>query len=88
MWDWPHLNATVNDILSGAGNGEEMTCKCVECPECDGFGSIWISFSGKYMGKYRCDDFDEMATCPECSGYGLFELCDECRFKLEEEDNE
>lgn len=56
-----------------------MTCKCVSCDECDGSGSIWISSSGKYMGKYKCDDFDEMDICPDCDGDGLAELCDECR---------
>jgi len=61
-----------------------MACECVRCPECDA-GSIWISFSGKYMGKYRCDDFDEMDTCPECDGKGIIEICDECREAYEEE---
>ena len=55
-----------------------MSCKCVSCDECGGLGSIWISFSGKYMGKHRCDDLDEMDTCPDCGGYGFAEVCDEC----------
>ena len=63
-----------------------MSCKCITCPECDGSGSIWISFSGKYMGKYRCDDLDEMDTCPECGGSGIAELCDECREAFDEEE--
>ena len=63
-----------------------MPCECVVCSECDGSGSIWISFSGKYMGKYRCDDFDEMDTCPECGGEGIVEVCDECREVLDPEE--
>lgn len=35
------------------------------------------------MGKYRCDDFDEMMTCDECDGTGVVEICDEC-FELME----
>ena len=63
----------------------EDKCTCVRCSECDGFGSVWISFSGKYMGKYRCDDFDEMITCPECGGSGITEMCDYCRDREDEE---
>lgn len=61
-----------------------MSCKCVLCPECDGSGSIWISFSGKYMGKFRCDDLDERDTCLECDGEGIVEWCDECREAYED----
>ena len=63
-----------------------MSCECVTCPECDGFGSIWISFSGKYMGKYRCDDLDEMDTCPDCGGDGLSFCCYECAQAMEDEE--
>lgn len=65
-----------------------MACECIICPECDGFGSIWISFSGKYMGKHRCDDFDEMDTCPECCGDGLLYTCYECAQKWEDGEDE
>ena len=37
-----------------------MTCKCVFCGECDGMGTVWRSFSGKYLGNRRCDDLDEL----------------------------
>lgn len=63
-----------------------MTCKCVSCGECGGSGSIWISFTGKYRGKYRRDDLDERDTCPECGGEGITELCDECRMRSEEDE--
>ena len=61
-----------------------MTCKCVTCPECNGTGNVWYSFSGEYKGPNRCDDLDEMDCCQECGGDGLSELCDECRDALEE----
>lgn len=62
-----------------------MTCKCVSCGECGGSGSIWRSYFGKYLGKHRCDDLDEMDCCPECGGDGIIALCGECREKWEEE---
>ena len=65
-----------------------MACKCITCSECDGFGNIWFSFSGKYLGKFKCSDMDEMDTCMECDGEGLAELCDECREAWEEEQKE
>uniref|UniRef100_A0A6M3JKC8 Uncharacterized protein n=1 Tax=viral metagenome TaxID=1070528 RepID=A0A6M3JKC8_9ZZZZ len=55
-----------------------MACKCVSCPECGGSGIVWVSFSGKYMGKHRCDDLDEMERCDFCYGSGISEECDEC----------
>lgn len=61
-----------------------MTCKCVPCSECNGSGSVWFSFSGKYLGNHRSDDLDELVTCEVCSGSGLDEMCDECREKEEE----
>ncbi len=30
-----------------------MACTCVPCGECDGTGSVWWSFSGKYLGNSR-----------------------------------
>ena len=61
-----------------------MTCTCISCDECGGTGSIWVSMTGKYIGKYHCDDLDELETCYKCDGSGLFEMCDECREKEEE----
>jgi len=55
-----------------------MACTCKPCPECGGTGDVWISFDGEYLGRYRCDDLDELDVCPECDGSGLFEMCDEC----------
>ena len=63
-----------------------MSCSCIQCDECEGTGSIYVSFTGEYLGKNRCDDMDEMETCDECDGSGLEELCYECREKEEEED--
>lgn len=65
-----------------------MSCKCVTCGECGGSGTVWISFSGKYLGNHRCDDLDEMERCEECEGSGLTELCDECRDELERQRQE
>ena len=55
-----------------------MACKCVSCPECGGSGTVWRSFSGKYMGHHRCDDLDQMEGCDVCGGSGISEECDEC----------
>jgi RecJ-like exonuclease len=61
-----------------------MTCQCVQCEECKGSGSVWRSFSGKYLGRHRCDDMDELETCEECRGSGVTETCEECQMKIEE----
>ena len=61
-----------------------MTCMCVPCSECDGSGSVWFTFYGKYLGRSRCDDMDELQTCDECGGSGLVDMCDECREREEE----
>lgn len=65
-----------------------MGCECLPCEECDGSGRIWISFSGKYMGKYRCDDLDEMDACPDCDGEGIATICYECQQAYEDEERE
>ena len=63
-----------------------MTCQCVQCDECNGSGSIWRSFSGKYLGRNHCDDLDDLETCEECQGSGITRVCDECQeFELEQE---
>ena len=59
-------------------------CKCVSCRECNGTGHIFVSFSGKYRGAFKCDDLDSMEKCEDCNGSGLSEMCDDCRDKLEE----
>jgi hypothetical protein len=60
-------------------------CKCVSCGECGGSGTVWRSFSGKYLGNNRCDDLDDLEQCEDCGGSGLTEMCDECRDKMQEE---
>jgi RecJ-like exonuclease len=55
-----------------------MPCGCVICEECNGTGTVWVSFTGKYLGKNRCDDFDEIEPCESCGGSGVLEYCDEC----------
>jgi hypothetical protein len=54
-------------------------CTCVNCGECLGSGTVWRSFSGRYLGSGRCDDLDESHTCEECNGSGVTELCDLCQ---------
>ena len=66
---------------------EEPKCTCVSCAECNGTGDVWISFSGEYMGRYRCDDLDELEMCADCGGSGITEMCDYCRDEREEEEN-
>lgn len=59
-------------------------CNCVTCPECNGSGNVWISFSGKYLGTHRSDDLDENDECPICNGEGIIQMCRECEIALEE----
>lgn len=63
-----------------------MACECVRCPECHGTGSVWVSFSGDYLGNRRCDDLDEMECCPQCGGSGIDLMCEECFYAQEEEE--
>ena len=63
-----------------------MACKCVPCRECGGSGTVWYSFSGKYLGNHRCDDLDELEMCNECCGTGISETCDECLDAMDEND--
>ena len=62
-----------------------MPCECIPCPQCNGTGTIWISFSGEYLGSHRCDDLDEMDGCEACGGSGVDSFCDECLDSDEEE---
>lgn len=55
-----------------------MACQCTRCPECSGSGTVWFAFGGKYLGKHRSDDLDEMGPCEECGGSGVTEVCWEC----------
>lgn len=57
----------------------ERRCTCVSCAECRGSGSVWFSFSNRYLGNSRCDDLDDLRTCEECGGSGLSEMCDVCQ---------
>ena len=59
-------------------------CTCVKCSECNGTGNVWISFSGKYLGRFHCDDLDELDICPDCDGSGITEICDSCMGAEEE----
>ena len=61
-----------------------MSCQCVSCPECNGTGQVFYSFSGKYRGPFICDDLDSMESCHECGGQGVSEICPECQEKYEE----
>jgi len=63
-----------------------MSCSCVLCEGCGGTGDVWISFSGKYLGRYRCDDLDELDTCPDCNGSGSIEMCNECQEEARDEE--
>lgn len=58
-------------------------CTCVNCPDCDGYGHVWYSFSGEYLGSHRSDDLDEMRGCDNCGGMGISEECDYCREQRE-----
>jgi hypothetical protein len=58
-------------------------CQCVLCGECMGSGSVWVSFSGDYLGSGRCDDLDTLETCETCEGSGITERCYECQEALD-----
>lgn len=55
-----------------------MACECVRCGACDGTGSIWLDFAGRYLGNHRCDDLDVLEHCEECGGSGISETCYQC----------
>ena len=61
-----------------------MACKCVPCSECRGTGTVWYSFSGRYLGNIHGDDLDTLEICEECED-GIIEICDECREREEYE---
>ena len=63
-----------------------MACECISCPDCGGSGSVWVSFSGEYLGTRRCDDLDELECCDSCGGSGVSWTCAECGYALEEEE--
>lgn len=65
-----------------------MTCICIPCSECGGGGYVWFSFTGEYLGNHRCDDLDELEQCEECHGRGIDEVCNECREREEECEDE
>lgn len=64
-------------------------CECVRCSQCDGSGNVWFEFPGpprgRYLGRHRSDDLDEMETCEECGGSGIVETCEMCAEALQEE---
>ena len=63
-----------------------MACTCTKCPECNGTGEAWVSSDGKYLGRARIDDMDDLDTCVVCHGDGFLDCCDECRCTYEDED--
>jgi len=63
-----------------------MACECVLCAACDGSGSIWVDFGGRYLGNRRCDDLDQLEPCGGCGGSGVSETCPECADAMEAED--
>lgn len=56
-----------------------VSCECVPCDECGGNGTIYLTTSGRYLGKYRVSDMDEMGECPDCYGYGITYMCPNCQ---------
>jgi hypothetical protein len=67
-------------------------CRCVWCADCGGTGYVWFAFpgpdrGGRYLGRHRSDDLDEMDLCQSCSG-GITEVCDECQDAMDQEDRE
>jgi hypothetical protein len=56
----------------------EKRCTCISCGSCGGTGNVWFTFDGKYLGKHRTDDLDELERCDDCEGSGISEECDYC----------
>lgn len=55
-------------------------CACVGCSMCDGTGTVWFDFAGRYFGNRRCDDLDVLEPCEDCGGTGVAETCDSCQY--------
>ena len=66
---------------------EAQPCECVSCESCNGSGSIWFDIGGRYRGKNRCDDLDEMEFCDSCGGSGTIEVCDRCAQLMDYEED-
>lgn len=60
-------------------------CECTPCPDCNGTGTVWFSFSGKCLGNHRCDDLDEWESCERCDGHGIDSVCLKCQLEYEDE---
>ena len=56
---------------------EGEPCACVRCTACNGSGTIYFDLRGRYVGKSRMDDLDDMEPCDMCKG-GIAEECDRC----------
>lgn len=60
-------------------------CECVSCATCRGTGIVWFAFGGRYLGRNRSDDLDEMEACHDCGGGGITESCDRCNLLRDDE---
>lgn len=63
-------------------------CECDYCPDCDGSGQVFFSFSGEYLGTRRCDDLDTMESCDECGGSGVVFECYKCQEERAEDNDQ
>jgi hypothetical protein len=61
-------------------------CECVNCPECNGQGEIWVS--GDYSSPNRFDDMGDYETCSFCGGDGLHYYCLKCQLEEDEDDDD
>lgn len=65
-----------------------MNCKCIKCKTCNGTGYVWFTHDGRYLGRGRCDDMDELEHCDDCEGTGNESECDDCIDAREIEEDE
>jgi DnaJ-class molecular chaperone len=59
-------------------------CECVDCPTCNGSGSVWVS--GDRMSANRFDDMGDLETCPDCNGEGISVYCLKCVLESQDAD--
>jgi hypothetical protein len=53
-------------------------CRCHLCSACEGTGTVFVDWRGRFVAVHASDDLDERETCQQCRGSGVEVLCDAC----------